>query len=248
MASVGGYVSNAILPYLDYDYLRAHPKLIVGHSDITSLLLGIYAQTGMATYYGPNLVTSFSLPGEYATIAMNALEGVAGLNSYTHIFPTVYSDTNIDWIQVSPDSIKLLPKSNSYRTIHSGCVEGRLIGGNLSTLSSIMGSPYMPEIQAGDILFLEDIGGTPDFCERYFSLLAINGIFDKIGGLILGKHKSYDDLGTNHSETDVLLEILGERKIPILADFDCGHTVPILTLPIGRTVRLDTQRQILTIL
>ena len=74
MASVGGYVSNAILPYLDYDYLRAHPKLIVGHSDITSLLLGIYAQTGMATYYGPNLVTSFSLPGEYATIAMNALD------------------------------------------------------------------------------------------------------------------------------------------------------------------------------
>lgn len=248
MASVGGYVSNAMLPYLDYDYLRTHPKLVIGHSDITSLLLGIYAQTDIPTCYGPNLVTSFSLPEQYATVALNALEGVVGKNPYRHTFPKTYSDDNVNWIISGAEPFNIEPKPNKYRTICSGSAEGRLIGGNLCTFNSVMGSPYMPEIREGDILFLEDIGGTPDFCERHFSTLAISGIFDRIGGLILGKHKNYDDIGTGHSEIDVLMEVLGGRRFPILADYDCGHTIPILALPIGLPVHLDADAQIITIL
>lgn len=242
MASAGGFVSNSILPYLDYEYLREHPKIIVGHSDITSLLLGIYAQTNINTYYGPNFITSLSLPEKYASISLESLERATCNGLYAYDCPPFYCDT-VSWDCTTESAMISCEKTNHYKTVSGGMCEGRLIGGNLSTLCSLIGSPYMPEIRDGDILFLEEIGGSPDFCERFYSQLALNGIFNKIGGLILGKHKGYDSLGTQYSEIQILLEVLRERRFPILADFDCGHTVPILTLPIGRTARMDADKQ-----
>ena len=242
MASAGGFVSNSILAFLDYAYLREHPKIIVGHSDITSLLLGIYAQTGIITYYGPNFITSLSLPEKYAAISLQSLEQVTCNDAYTYDFPPFYCDS-VSW-DCSTENIKMSDeKPNRYQTIYGGTCEGRFIGGNLSTLCSLFGSPYMPEIRKGDILFLEEIGGSPDFCERCFSQLAINGVFDKIDGLVLGKHKGYNWLNTKYSEVQILLEVLDGRKFPILADFDCSHTAPILTLPIERTVRVNADKQ-----
>ena len=111
--------------------------------------------------------------------------------------------------------------------------------GNLNTIQGIWGSPYMPHIQEGDILFIEDSSKDAATIERSFSLLKINGVFDKISGIILGKHEHFDDCGTNRKPFEILLEVLQNQRIPFLADFDCCHTHPMITMPIGVQVELD---------
>ena len=97
----------------------------------------------------------------------------------------------------------------------------------------------MPHIQEGDILFIEDSSKDAATIERSFSLLKINGVFDKISGIILGKHEQFDDCGTNRKPFEILLEVLQNQRIPFLADFDCCHTHPMITIPIGVQVELD---------
>ena len=97
----------------------------------------------------------------------------------------------------------------------------------------------MPHIQEGDILFIEDSSKDAATIERSFSFLKINGVFDKISGIILGKHEQFDDCGTNRKPFEILLEVLQNQRIPFLADFDCCHTHPMITIPIGVQVELD---------
>lgn len=248
MASVGGFVSNAILPYIDYDLLREHPKVIVGMSDVTALLLGIYQKTGMTTYYGPNLVTHFAQKPPFLRDTLDSFADVAlhrAPRPYAYSKPEVYSDALTNWSE--PVTAKA-PRVNRWRTVQGGAATGRLIGGNLNTITGIMGSPYMPEIREGDILFLEDTEKWAAYSERYYSMLLLCGVFDRVGGIILGKHRQYDDQGTGRTQEDILLEVLHGRRLPILADVDCGHTIPMLTLPIGATVRLDADRQEIVLL
>ena len=108
-----------------------------------------------------------------------------------------------------------------------------MIGGNLNTMEGFFGTEYMPEIKEGDILFIED--SLKDACtiERTFSLLKLAGVFEKVGGIILGKHEKFDDNGTGRKPYEILLEVLGDCQIPFLADFDCCHTHPMFTMPIG---------------
>ena len=247
MAAVGGMVSNSILPYIDYDLLRKNPKIIIGHSDVTAILLGVYQMTGVVTYYGPNLVTTFGQYPPFVEPAIQCLRDILGGYSapYTYTAPPVFSEELTDW---KNGPTRKTPRPNSWIAVHGGRAAGRLIGGNLNTLTGIYGSPYMPEIRQGDILFLEDTEKFAAHAERYFSWLKLCGVFDRIGGLILGKHRKFDDQGTGKTPCDILMEILGTPGFPILADFDCCHTIPMLTLPIGKTVELDAGRLSVTVL
>lgn len=248
MGSVGGFVSNAILPYIDYDLLHERPKVIVGMSDVTALLLGIYQKTGMQTYYGPNLVTHFAQKPPFLQETLDCFIDVAlhrAPRPYIYRPTAVYSDELTNWSE--PVTAKVA-RTNRWVTIQGGVATGRLIGGNLNTMTGIMGSHYMPEIREGDILFLEDTEKWAAYSERYYSMLLLCGVFDKVAGIVLGKHRQYDDQGTGRTQADILLEVLHSRELPILADVDCGHTIPMLTFPIGGTVRLDADRQEIVLL
>ena len=115
-------------------------------------------------------------------------------------------------------------------------------------MQGIWGSEYMPTIKEGDILFIEDSLKDAATIERSFSLLKLNGVFEKISGIILGKHELFDDLKTGRKPYEILLEVLGETKIPFIADFDCCHTHPMMTMPIGATIELDATNKKVTIL
>ena len=132
--------------------------------------------------------------------------------------------------------------------MQSGSATGRLIGGNLNTINAIIASPYMPQFQKGDILFLEDTEKFAAHSERYYSMLKISGVFDKVSGILLGKHRQFDDQGTGKTSADILLEVLDGQKIPILADIDCCHTLPMMSLPIGGIVHFDADQQSITVL
>lgn len=247
MAAIGGMNSNSLLPYIDYEALRRDPKIIVGYSDVTALLLGIYARTGLVTYYGPAVVASFGELPPYVDRTWEYFSDiVTGEKQPPHCLPTPqeWTEEFIDW--KTQDRSKK-PVANRLLTVHGGQSEGRLIGGNLDTMQGIWGSPYMPAIREGDILFLEDSLKDAATIERSFSLLKLNGVFDRVGGVILGKHECFDDQGTGRRPYEILLEVLGEPHIPILAEFDCCHTHPMLTMPIGCRVKLDADRQTVTI-
>lgn len=248
MAAIGGMNSNSLLPYIDYAYLKEHPKIIIGYSDVTALLLGIYAKTGLVTFYGPAVVASF---GEYPPFVDQTFQYFQDIcmnqAAIPHIFPTPesWTDEFIDW---SIQDRGKEPYQNKLVTLCSGKVRGRLIGGNLNTMQGFFGSPYMPQIEEGDILFIEDSLKDASEIERSFSLLKISGIFEKVSGIILGKHEKFDDCGTSRKPYEILEEVMGGCKIPVLAQFDCCHTHPMLTLPIGCQVELDSERQKVTLL
>lgn len=247
MAAIGGMNSNSLLPYLDYEALMRDPKIIVGYSDVTALLLGVYARTGLTTYYGPAVVASFGELPPWVGWTWSAFADVAmGMARPPHALPVPdqWTEEFIDW---ETQSRAKRGVANEMRTLHGGRVRGRLIGGNLNTMQGIWGTPYMPKIREGDVLLIEDSLKDAADVERSFSLLKLSGVFERIGGLILGKHELFDDLGSGRRPWEILMEVMGNVDFPVLAQFDCCHTHPMLTLPIGCEVELDADAQTLTL-
>ncbi|MGG0150885.1 S66 family peptidase [Bacillus mycoides] len=248
MSTIGGLNSNSLLPYIDYATFQKNPKIMIGYSDTTALLLGIYAKTGIPTFYGPALVPSF---GEFEPFVDCTYKYFADtLLTDQHLpyninQPLFWSDEFINWEEKTKEK-DLLP--NNWISVIGGKATGRIIGGNLNTIQGIWGSPYMPLIQDGDILFIEDSSKDAATIERSFSLLKINGVFDKVSGIILGKHEQFDDCGTNRKPYEILLEVLQNQKLPFLADFDCCHTHPMITLPIGIQVEMDATNKTIQII
>lgn len=248
MSTIGGMNSNSILPYLDYNSFKKNPKIVIGYSDVTAVLLALYEQTGIPTFYGPALVSSF---GEYPPFVDKTYEFFEDIMMnkiqipYKFPKPKYWTDEFIDWSEQNRGKER---KKNNWKTIFKGKARGRVIGGNLNTITGIWGSKYMPSIQEGDILFIEDSLKNAATIERSFSLLKINGVFDKVSGIILGKHELFDDQQTGREPYEILLEVLNNVEMPFIADFDCCHTHPMLTLPLGSTIELDATNQKITLM
>lgn len=257
MSTIGGSNSNALLPFLDYEAFRRDPKPVVGYSDVTAILFALYARTGIGTFYGPAVAASFGEWPPYveATWASFA-DIVMGLaeRPYEYLRPAAWTDEFLDW--ESQDRAKAA-RPNAWMTLRPGRAHGRLLAGNLNTLAGIWGTPFMPEIRPGDILLIEDSLKSAADVERSFVHLALAGVFDRIGGLILGKHELFDDQKSGRKAYEILDEVLVNhrkslasagpfqraREIPVLAEFDGCHTHPMFTLPIGAEVELDATEQ-----
>jgi len=239
MSTIGGSNSNALLPYLDYKSLCADPKVIIGYSDVTSILLGIHQKTGLVTFYGPALVASF---GELPPLVDQTFEYFSSLlmpqetQEYAYCLPDAWTDEMLPWEE--QERTKTLAP-NHCEFLGTGQVSGRLIGGNLNTIWSIWGSPYMPTIVEGDVLLIEDSLKSIATVERLFSFLKVNGIFERICAIILGKHEKFDADGSGRAPIDVLQEVLNGQELPIVNGFDCCHTHPMVTMPLGVRVSVD---------
>jgi len=243
MSTIGGSNSNALLPYLDYEALIVDPKVIVGYSDATAVLLAIHQKTGLVPFYGPALVASF---GEFPPIVDSTFESFASVvmaeeaSCHTYVLPRSWTDEMIPWEE--QDRAKTL-RPNDCAFLGSGSVSGRLVGGNLNTMWSIWGSPYMPPIREGDVLLIEDSLKPISTVERLFAFLKVNGIFDRVAAVLLGKHELFDDGGSGRSPLDVLREVLDGQELPIVSGFDSCHTHPMLTLPLGLQVTIEFDRE-----
>ena len=247
MSTIGGMNSNSLLPYIDYETLKNNPKIIIGYSDMTAILMGIYAKTGVKTYYGPALVASFGEFPPYNEMTFSYFEDILMKNSDNYVYKAseFWTEEFIDWSTQDREKNR---RENTWLSLKDGVTEGRLIIGNLNTMSGIWGTEYMPEIKKGDILFIEDSLKDIATVERLFSLLKLSGIFDRIDGLIYGKHELFKDLVTGRKPYEVLLEVLGDYDFPLLVDVDCSHTHPMFTMPIGSKVRLDTYKKVIQLL
>lgn len=248
ISTIGGINSNSLIPYIDYDAFKESPKIIIGHSDVTSILLAIFAKTGITTFYGPALIHSFGEFPPFLDMTWACFENVLLERQslpYTYRMPDHWTDDFINWEQKTKDKT---PNKNQWITINKGQVEGRIIGGTLNAMSTILGTEHMPSLNKDTVLFIEDTSKTASYVERLFSLLKTHNYFEKVGGIILGKHEQYDDQNTGKRPHDLLMEIVGETDIPILGEFDCCHTHPCFTLPLGKRIKLDATRQTVSLL
>ncbi len=220
----GGWGCSRILPYLDYEIIRKNPKIIIGFSDITALILGINARTQLVTFHGPNGLTSWrTSQTEYFRRVLFAGELVTIANS-----------------KDGDDGDRLMQVKNRIQTINPGIAQGKLIGGNLSVLSGIVGSPYLPNL-AGAILFLEDTGENIYRLDRLMTHLKIAGVFDKLAGFIFGQCPGCTPDANYGSLTleEVVWGHIQPLKIPAYYGAAIGHLENIVTLPIGLDVEID---------
>lgn len=220
----GDWGSARILPYLNYDQIRANPKVIMGFSDITALLLGIYAKTGLVTFHGPHGITA------WRSDQVDFLRRVVVLGeALTFTNPLLGADQD-----------RLMRDQGRIETITPGRATGRLIGGNLSVLTGLVGSPYLPDLR-GAILFLEDVGEPPYRVDRMITHLKLAGVIDGLAGFIFGQCRACGP-GVGYGSltlSEILRDHIQPLGIPAWNGAWIGHVEPMWTLPIGGQVAID---------
>ena len=219
----GGWGAARALPYLDFDAIAEHPKVVLGYSDITSLLNARYARSNLVGFHGPNGISPWT--------------GFA-----THELRRVVFDGEMPLMRnprVRNDTLAV----REYRTyaIVPGRARGRLVGGNLTLLAALAGTPYFPDT-TGAIVFLEETGEYIYRCDRMLTQLALAGVFEKAAGVVLG---GFTDCGVSPSGygrfslNDVFEQHLVPLGKPAFSGAMIGHVDYKRTVPIGVRAEID---------
>jgi muramoyltetrapeptide carboxypeptidase len=221
----GGYGSSRLLPLLDYDLIRAHPKVLLGYSDLTALLLGIYHKTGLVTFHGPIAGQTYS-PYTLAELKKVLFDPQPPLALAA---PPLFErrEGQVD-------------RANRLTPLVPGRVQGRLLGGNLSLVSHLAGTPYLPDL-TGAILFLEDVGEAVYCIDRMLTQLWLSGDLQKVAGIVFGKFTEPrpSEWAQNRLQEEVLAERVQALGIPAVMGLMIGHVDDQATLPLGCLAELN---------
>lgn len=218
----GGYGTMRILDRIDYGAAARDPKVILGYSDLTALLNAITQRTGLVTFHGPVAALSQFTPNEVRWLRAAVMSG-------------------------RPLGALHVPNAS---VLSAGYASGRVVGGNLSLVSSLAGTPQQIDT-SGAILVLEDVEEPPYRIDRMLTQLRMSGAFERAAGVIAGGWTNCD-VAEDHVYAglplaDVLRDRLSDLGIPVLADLPVGHIEEQWTLPIGAHATLDTALRTLTI-
>jgi muramoyltetrapeptide carboxypeptidase len=219
----GGYGTPRILPYLDYDLIRNNPKIVLGMSDITGILTGIHTKTGLVGYHGPNASGSFS---DYSLSEFKKV--------LTHPTPT----TLIGAAPPFESGEGRVDEKNRLTYITGGTAKGRLIGGNLTLISVLMGTEFEPDFR-DRIVFLEDVHEAPYRIDRMLTQLRLAGKFQEAAGIAFGKFTDTDTDGNTFSLEEVLRDRTADLGIPVVRGFMIGHVRDQTVVPIGIEAELN---------
>jgi muramoyltetrapeptide carboxypeptidase len=221
----GGWGSARLLPYLDFDAIRRNPKVLIGYSDITALLLAIHARTGLITFHGP--------------IGLGRWDGWS-LDYYRRVLMGGEAVTYSNKQGISGERNSLVQVEFRTLTHSPGRARGRLLGGNLTVLTAILGSPYLPDWDDA-ILFCEDVGEDLYRVDRMFTQLKLTGVLSKIKGFVFG---TCSECGPGEGYASLTLEeIIRDHVkalgVPAWQGAMVGHAQPQWTLPVGAEVEID---------
>lgn len=214
----GGYGSARLLDKIDYKFIAKHKKPFFGFSDTTALQLALWKKSKLVSYSG--------MQASFLQDKINI-----GLEK---TFESALLGKKISWQGLTP--------------VTKGKTKGRLIGGTLSLITSLIGTPYEPNFKKA-ILVLEDVGEQPYQIDRMLTQLRLAGVFDKISGVVLGDwHKCISKDQNDGDITAVLSEHFSQLSIPVVKDFPYGHGIKSTVFSIGSKVRLDANKGTLDIL
>lgn len=207
----GGWGCNRILEHIDFDLIADNPKPLIGFSDITSLLLSILAKTGLVTYHGP-----------------------VGKSHWTD-----YTKTHFRKALMQTDPFITRNRRSHIKTITGGKATGKLLGGNLTVLTAMFGSSYLPKWE-GSILFVEEVGEEVYRIDRMLTQLRLAGTFEKINGFIFGQCVNCEaEPGPHFTLKEVVNQHLAEFNIPAYMGANIGHIDDMITLPVGVEAEID---------
>jgi muramoyltetrapeptide carboxypeptidase len=229
----GGYGCSRILPLLDYDVIRANPKVLIGYSDITALLYGIYSKAGLIAFHGPVGTSTFN---DYS---VNNFKKVLMKSERTSLFTNSTSgeDENIYGVT----------------TIVKGKGKGRLVGGNLSIMVSLIGTEFDVDY-SNKLIFIEEIGEEPYRIDRMLTQMIQSGKFKSASGIMMGIFRKCEvkEEDASFSKSFNLMEVLKDRfgrlKIPVVYGMSFGHVKDKFTIPFGALAELDAGKQTFTLL
>lgn len=223
----GGYGCARILPLLDYDVIRDHPKIFLGYSDITSLHTAIYKNCEMVSFHGPNNLSLISQEPESFAVRM--------------LLKTITSAEAVGSLA------KDCPEPDGIRCLSPGRATGPLIGGNLAVLCAGIGTPFLPPFE-NCILFLEEVNEPPYKIDRCLTQLLNAGLLSKVNGVAIGicrhceppEDEPADEF--RQSIQDVFEDRLGSLNVPVVMGLPFGHITDHATLPHGIRATLDADR------
>jgi muramoyltetrapeptide carboxypeptidase len=229
----GGYGCSRILALLDYNVIKKNPKILIGYSDVTALLYGIFKKTGLISFHGPVATSTFNefSVKNFKSVLMNP----ESTKKFFNANPT--SDENIYGVQ----------------SLVKGKAKGRLVGGNLSIMVSLIGTKYDVDY-SNKIIFIEEIGEEPYRIDRMLTQLIQAEKFKKAAGIMMGIFSKCEpkEKDASFSKSFSLMEVLKDRfsdfKIPIIYGMSFGHVKDKFTIPFGGLAELDTSEQSFTLL
>lgn len=227
LTALGGYNSNQLLKYIDYDLIRANPKIFCGYSDITALSLAIYKKTGLVTYSGPHF-SSFGMKEGFDYSLQSFLDAVTNDSPYEIVPSPFWSD---DPWYLDQENRTFVEQSH-YQVIHEGSAEGNLIGGNLCTLNLLQGTEFMPSLKDAILVIEDDHESHPHLFDRDLQSLLHLPEADQIKAILIGRFQKDSNM------TEAALEQIIKSKreltnIPVIANVNIGHVYPFATIPIG---------------
>jgi muramoyltetrapeptide carboxypeptidase len=229
----GGWGCARILPFLNFDVIRKNPKLLLGYSDITALHLAIAARGGAITLHGPNGGSKWGKLS-VANLQSIAFKGEAPLLEN----PVATED-------------RLVQRSGRTRTLRGGKARGPLLGGNLTIVTSLVGTPYMPDF-TGAILFIEDVDEAEYRIDRMLTQLTEGGILGKLAGVVFGQctdcHAKESSGFSGFTLSQVLDQHLKPLGIPVYQGAFFGHIADQLILPSGGMAEIDADAGTLRLL
>lgn len=236
---IGGFTSNELLPYLDFDLIANNPKIICGFSDFTALANAITAKTGLVTYYGPAYITLKMLDKAGAYQDNNFLQALTKKHYELRPSQTWSSDA---WFL--PDSKRTFYPTD-WKVYTPGRVRGVTVGGNVNTLFLLAGTQYQPDFEDKIILleFADDGETWLDFSRLLAQVLQLA---KRPRALLLGRFPKISQM-TEQRLLYVLDKFPILKEIPVMYDLDFGHTQPIFTIPLGQEVWLDTDELVIKI-
>ncbi len=228
----GGSGAARILDKIDYEAIAKNPKIFIGYSDITALHLAIYSKTGLVTFHGP-----------MATSKWNSF-------SYGIFKDILFNQKALTFQNPSNTGDNLTQTNNRIRTIAPGTARGELVGGNLSVLTGIVGSKYLPDWE-NKILYLEEVGEQIYAIDRMMSQLQLAGILNKISGFVFGKCSDCEPGGSGYGSLtleEVIDHYIKPLEIPAFTGAMFGHVDDNTTIPNGLKVEINAEKGIIKML
>ncbi|MFF9041168.1 LD-carboxypeptidase [Streptomyces sp. NPDC014892] len=239
IAHDGGQTALGYLDLIDFEAIAADPKPILGYSDISLLHLVLYARTGLV--------------GFHADVATR------GLGGYWQSAPAARRATLeklYSTLLTGDEAIGALPATPSWECWRAGRAEGGLIGGVINRIALVQATSFALPLDCfdGAVLFWEEAGGQASHVWSYLQVLRHSGILDRISGMVVGVPDGIDGLGTADAPdasptlAEIVLDVLGDRDIPVLGNVEFGHAGPNLPMPVGIRVGLDAHQRTLSLL
>jgi muramoyltetrapeptide carboxypeptidase LdcA involved in peptidoglycan recycling len=229
---IGGYNSNQLLQYIDYELIAKNPKIICGFSDVTALVNAITAKTGMITYLGPHF-SSWAMKYGFDYSIEYFVKCCMEKSAYDLIPSKEWSD---DPWYIDQKKRDFIP-NEGYWILNGGHAFGRVIGGHVRCLNALQGTQFWSRLDDSILILEEDAEINPPLFDRQLQSLIHQPDFNGVKGILIGRFQKETKM-----TRDLLKKIIGAKpelkNLPIIANIDFGHTTPLATLPVGGSMEI----------